>query len=190
MTIDLIEVQVAGPQGPAGPTGPTGPIGATGPAGATGPQGPAGAAGSPFYGQASKMDAGTINVATQGVYQATGLTATFDLANAAGVALATTNTFGLRNTSGSTKIFRVYGSIDAKASNNEILGIKLAKNGAALDSTECRAFGGSSQQEAKLVTSWMISLADGDEVSLFIANHSSAHSIAFGRGRILMSAVN
>ena len=165
MTIDLIEVQVPGPQGPLGSS-------------------------APFYGQASKMTAGTINIASIGVYQATGLAATFDSTNASGVVLATTNTFGLRNASGSTKLFRVYSSFDAKASNNEVLGIKLAKNGVPIDATECRAFGGSSQQEAKLVTSWMVLLASDDEVSLFIANHSSTAQIAFGRGRILMSAVD
>jgi hypothetical protein len=165
MAIDLIEVQVPGPQGPPGAV-------------------------TRLYGQASKMTAGTIVVASQGVYQATGLAATFDSANASGVVLATTNTFGLRYTGSLTKLFRVYGSIDAKAGNNEILGVKLAKNGVSVDATECRAFGGSSQQEAKLVTSWMISLASNDEVSLFIANHGSAGQIAFGRGRILMSAVN
>lgn len=166
MTVDLIEVQVQGPQGPPG------------------------ASATPIYGQASRMTSGTIAVATQGVYQATGLAAIFDSANASGVALATTNTFGLRNTSGTTKLFRIYGSIDAKGGNNEVLGIKLAKNGAVVSETECRAFGGNSQQEAKLVTSWMVELASNDEISLFIANHSSTVSIAFGRGRILMSAVN
>jgi hypothetical protein len=40
---------------------------------------------------------------------------------------------------------QVYGSIDAKTvtGNNKILGIKLAKNGTAIDQTECRAFTGS-----------------------------------------------
>jgi hypothetical protein len=165
MAIDLIEVQVTGPQGPPG-------------------------AETPLYGQASRMTAGAIVVASRGIYQATGLTAVFDSANACDVVLATVNTFGLRYTDVLTKLFRVYGSIDAKAGNNEILGIKLAKNGVPIDETECRASSGSSQQEAKLVTSWMISLASNDEVSLFIANHSSASQIAFGRGRILMSAVN
>lgn len=166
MTIDLIEVQVLGPQGPPG------------------------ASGTPIYGQASRMTAGTISVVTQSVYQPTGLAAVFDLPTAAGVVLATVNTFGLRNVSGFTKVFRIYGSIDAKAGNNEILGIKLAKNGTAIDSTECRAFAGSSNQEAKLVTSWMIELQNNDEVSLLIANHSGTEQIAFSRGRILMSAVN
>lgn len=171
MTIDTIEIQVRGPQGIQGLPGPAGP------------------AGSAYYGQASRMTAGTITVASQGAYQATGLAATFDSSAASGVALGTVNTFALRNTSGVAKVFRVYGSMDAKGSNNEILGIKLAKNGTPIDATECRAFGGNSQQEAKLVTSWMVSLSPNDEISLFVANHSSSHEIAFGRGRILMSSV-
>jgi len=166
MTVDLIEVQVPGPQGPPGSPG------------------------TPVYGQASRVTAGTISVAAQDVYQATGLAATFDLTTAAGVALATVNTFGLRNVSGFTKIFRVYGTIDGKAGNNEVIGIKLAKNGVAISETECRAFSGSSHQEAKLVTSWLIQLANLDEVSLFVANHSGSSQITFSRGRILMSAVN
>lgn len=164
MTIDLIEVQVPGPPGPPGSS-------------------------APFYGQASRMTTGTITVASQGVYQATGLTPVFD-ANALGVSASTTASFGLKNISGVIKLFRIYGSIDAKGNNNEVLGIKLAKNGVPVDETECRAFAGSSAQEAKLVTSWMIQLANNDEVSLLIANHSSNHPITFGRGRILMSAVN
>jgi hypothetical protein len=107
------------------------------------------------------------------------------------MALATTNTFGLKNTSGSTKLLRFFGSIDARTvtGNNQTLGVKLAYNGVAIDATECRAFTGTGTEEAKLVTSWMISVANNDEVSLFIANHSGSGDISFRRGRILASEV-
>jgi hypothetical protein len=142
-------------------------------------------------GQASKMDSGTVDITTQGVYIATGLTATFDASTANGMALATTNTFGLKNTSGSTKLFRFFGSIDARTvtGNNQTLGVKLAYNGVAIDATECRAFTGTGTEEAKLVTSWMISVANNDEVSLFIANHSGSGDISFRRGRLIASEV-
>jgi len=140
-------------------------------------------------GQASKMDTGTITIATQGTYVTTGLTGIFDAATANGMTLGTVDAFGLKNTSGSTKLLRFYGSIDATASNNQILGIKLAYNGVAIDETECRAFTGSGGQEAKLVTSWMIEVANGAEVSLFIANHSGATNISLKRARILASEV-
>jgi hypothetical protein len=142
-------------------------------------------------GQASKMDTGTIDIASQGAYVTTGLTATFDANTANGMALATVNAFGLKNTSGVTKLLRFFGSIDARTvtGNNQTLGVKLAYNGVAIDETECRAFTGTGTEEAKLVTSWMISVANNDEVSLFIANHSGSGNISFRRGRLLASEV-
>lgn len=142
-------------------------------------------------GQLSKVDAGTITITTQSVYVTTGLTGTFDTATASGMTLGTTNTFAVKNTSGATKLMQIYGSIDAKTvtGNNHTLGIKLAKNGTAIDQTECRAFTGSGGQEAKLVTNWMISMAANDEVALFIANHSGTENISFGRGQLVATEV-
>ena len=154
-----------------------------------GPAGPSGAAAVMVRGQASKMDSGTITISTQSVYATTGLTGIFNTATASGMTLGTVHAFALKNTSGGTKLLRFYGSIDATASNNQILGIKLAYNGVAIDETECRAFTGSGGQEAKLVTSWMISVANNDEVSLFIANHSGATNISLKRGRLVASEV-
>jgi hypothetical protein len=156
-----------------------------------GPAGPSGAAAVMVRGQASKMDSGTIDIVTQGVYVSTGLTGTFDSTTASGMTLGTTNAFAVKNTSGATKLMQIYGSIDAKTvtGNNKVLGIKLAKNGTAIDQTECRAFTGSGNEEAKLVTNWMISMAANDEVALFIANHSSNVDITFARGRLVATEV-
>jgi hypothetical protein len=142
-------------------------------------------------GQISKMDSGTVDIVTQGVYITTGMTGVFDTATASGMALGTTHAFALKNTSGSTKLLRFFGSIDARTvtGNNQTLGIKLAYNGVAIDETECRAFTGTGTEEAKLVTSWMISVANNAEVSLFIANHSGSGDISFRRGRIVASEV-
>ena len=156
-----------------------------------GPAGPSGAAAAAVRGQVSKMDAGTIVIATQSVYVSTGLTGTFDTATASGMTLGTSNTFAVKNTSGATRLMQIYGSIDAKTAtgNNKILGIKLAKNGTAIDQTECRAFTGSGAEEAKLVTNWMISMAPNDEVALFIANHSGDEDITLGRARLVATQV-
>ena len=146
----------------------------------------------PFVcGQVSKMDAGTIDIVTQSVYVSTGLTGTFDTTTANGMTLGTVDAFAVKNTSGSTKLMQIYGSIDAKTAtgNNKILGIKLAKNGTPIAETECRAFTGSGAEEAKLVTNWMISMAANDEVALFIANHSGDEDITFGRGRLVATQV-
>jgi len=152
-----------------------------------GPAGPSGAAASMARGQCSKVTDGTIDITAQGSYISTGLIATLDTDTAQGMVLGTDDTFGLKNDSASTKLFRVYGSIDANTvtQNNKVLGIKLAKNGTAIDETECRAYTGGSNEEAKLVTSWMVELDDGDEISLMIANHSSTTDIILKRGRII-----
>jgi hypothetical protein len=156
-----------------------------------GPAGPSGAAAVMVRGQISKMDSGTVDIVTQGVYITTGMTGIFDAATASGIALGTSHAFALKNTSGGTKLLRFFGSIDARTTsgNNKVLGIKLALNGVAIDATECRAFTGGSNEEAKLVTSWMIELANEDEVSLFIANHSDSGDISFRRGRLVASEV-
>lgn len=146
----------------------------------------------PFVcGQVSKMDDGTIDIVTQSVYVSTGLTGTFDTTTANGMTLGTVDAFAVKNTSGSTKLMQIYGSIDAKTAtgNNKVLGIKLAKNGTAIDQTECRAFTGSGGEEAKLVTNWMISMAANDEVALFIANHSGDEDITLGRARLVATQV-
>jgi hypothetical protein len=140
-------------------------------------------------GQCSKMTNGTISGLTQGAYVSTGLTATFDTNTAEGIGPGTVDLFALKNISGATKLMRFYGSIDAQAGNNQTLGIKLAKNGVAIDETECRAFTASGGAEAKLVTSWMISMASGDEIALMVANHSAATDITLKRARLLASEV-
>ena len=152
-----------------------------------GPAGPSGSVAPLVCGQVSKMDAGTIDIVTQSVYVSTGLTGTLDATTANGIELGTTDTFAVKNTSGATKLMQIYGSIDAKTAsgNNKILGVKLAKNGSAIDQTECRAFTGSGNEEAKLVTNWMISMAANDEVALFMANHSSNVDITLGRARLV-----
>ena len=135
-------------------------------------------------GQASKMTSGTIAIGTAGTYQSTGLTATFDSATDYQMTLGTADTFGLKNDSGVSKLFMVQASMDASAGNNHTLGISLAKNGSVISQSECRAFTGSNTQITKLFCFWMIELADGDEVAMFVANHNDTSSISFQRGRI------
>jgi hypothetical protein len=140
-------------------------------------------------GQVSRTSVGAISIASQGDYQSTGLTGSFDTATGEGLALGTTDTFAIKNTSGATKLLQFYASIDAAAGNNQTLGIKLAKNGTPVDQTECRAFTGSGGQEAKLVTNWIIEVANNDEVALFVANISASTNLELRRARIVATEV-
>ena len=146
-------------------------------------------AGYDVRGQISRTTSQVCPAAAQGVYRSTGATGTLDTAASSGLVLGTTDTMGLRNSSGRAVLLRFYGSIDATAGNNQTLGIKLALNGTAVDATECRAFTGSGNQEAKLVTSWMINVPVSGEVSLLIANHSSSADVTLQRARLVASQV-
>ena len=143
----------------------------------------------PAIGQVSRTTAGTVTITTAGVYVTTGLTATLDASTANGFIRGTTDLFGVRNNTDVTRVMRVYGSADARGGNNQVHGIKLALNGTPINETECLAFTGAAGQEAKLVTSWIIRMDPGDEVSLRIANISTTDNIEIRRGRIVASAV-
>jgi hypothetical protein len=166
-------------------------VGKQGPPGVQGPAGPPGldGTGAPIFGQVAKMTAGTITIATQGVYQSTGLTAVLDGENA-GISLGTSDTFAIKNTSGVTRRLKISASYDASmAGATKVLGLALAVNGVVDLDTECRATTGLQGAIAKLATQWIIDLADGDEVALYVANHSSTVDIDFQRGRIVATSV-
>lgn len=140
-------------------------------------------------GQVSNTTGGTA-IVTQNVFSSTTLVGTLDTGVTTGMGLSTTNNFGLKNTSGTTRIFRFYGSVDARGANpNHTLGIRLAKNGTSIPETECRAYA-TSNAEAKLVTSWMIELDDNDEINIMMTSFAASETITIGRGRLVASTVD
>jgi hypothetical protein len=140
-------------------------------------------------GQVSNTTGGTA-IVTQNVFSSTTLVGTLDIGVTTGMGLSTTNNFGLKNTSGTTRIFRFYGSVDARGANpNHTLGIRLAKNGTSITETECRAYA-TSNAEAKLVTSWMIELNDNDEINIMMTSFAESEIITIGRGRLVASTVD
>ena len=140
-------------------------------------------------GQISVITDELVPITTVGQYVSTGIDGVFDSAASQGFVKGTADTFGVKNNTDVTRLMQVYGSFDAKGGNNQIHGIKLALNGSPIDVTECRAFTSSSGSEAKLVTSWIIKMAPGDEVSLMIANFSSTDDITVSRGRVVATAI-
>ena len=145
-------------------------------------------------GQISKMTSFTaVPVAATGTYYPLENGGTLDTTVSTNMILGATSTFSIRNTSGVTRVFRIYASVDATASNDDILGIKLyagvAGSLSARDETECRAFTNTVNDAAKLATSWMISLANNEEVAVYVANHSVIQNITAQRARIVAEAV-
>lgn len=147
-------------------------------------------AGADVRGQVSRLTSHQIPSAAQGVYRAIGATGTLDTTTASGIALGTTDPMGLRNSSGNTVLLRVSGSVEATAGNNNTLALKLAVNGVVIDATETHAIHGSGGQDAKLTTTWMVSLPANGEVSMHLANLSASADITVTRARLVASQVH
>lgn len=142
-----------------------------------------------FRGQCGVITDHLVPISTVATFTPTGITATYDTTIGYNSSLGVVDGFAIKNLSGATLLARVYASADCTAKNNEVLGIKLAYNGSAIDETECRAFTGSGGQEAKLVTSWIIEMEPDAEVSLLLANFAAAEDITVKRGRLVVSGV-
>ena len=145
-------------------------------------------------GQISRMTAFTaVTVSVIGTYYPLTNAGTLDTGVNSNMSLGASSTFSIKNTSGVTRVFRVYASVDATASNNDVLGIRLFKGTAgslaAVTETECQAFTSSSSSAAKLVTSWMVSLAANEEIAVYVANHTAASNITAQRARLIAEAV-
>jgi hypothetical protein len=95
----------------------------------------------------------------------------------------------LKNVSGEPILCRFYASADIEAGNSKVLGIKLALDGVLIDETECRAPTGVGTTFAKLVTSWIIEVADGEEVALYVANHTTTGNLTVQRCRLIAATV-
>jgi hypothetical protein len=177
----------SGSSATAGTSGSSASSGSSATAGSSGLTGADGD-GTAYYGQVSKITSGTINIASAGVYQSTGLVGTLD-SEAYGVALGTTDTFAVKNTTGSAQLFKIYGSADIDTGNNKTLGIKLALNGTPINNTECNAPTGNGTSFAKLITNWMIELQPNDEVALYVTNKSNSGNVTLLRARLVASTV-
>lgn len=147
--------------------------------------------GNPARGQVSVQNNTTVtNIITAGVFVEAGLNGTLDTSTDVNFTALTDNKIGLRYTGSDTRIFWCYGSYDGVAGNNEMLAVRIAKNGTSIPQTECRAFTGSNIQEGKLVTTWMIELSTNDTISLVLANASSTHDITIKRARLVANAIS
>lgn len=143
-------------------------------------------------GQASRITTGTVPSAgafTQGVYQSVQNAATLDSATAAGIELGTGD-FSLKNISGTTRVFNVSAGLEILHAGGTLLyGIKLAKNGTPIDQSEMQE-NVSNNNPGYLSTEWMVSLADGDEVSPYMACVNGTAAITLNRARIIVTSID
>ena len=147
--------------------------------------------GNPARGQVSVQNNTTVtDIITQNEFVEAGLNGSLDTNTVVNFTALTDNKIGLRYTGSDDRIFWCYGSADAVAGNNQMLAIRLAKNGTSIPETECRAFTASNAQEGKLVTTWMIQLTTDDTISVVLANASNNHDITIKRARLVANAIS
>lgn len=130
------------------------------------------------------------DITAAGTFTEAGINGTLDTATAVHFSALNNNCFGLRYTGANTRLFWFYGSYDCADGNNQMLGIRLTKNGTSIPATECRAFTASNLTEAKLVTTWMIELATDETVSLVVCNVDHNSDVTIKRGRLVANAIS
>jgi hypothetical protein len=142
----------------------------------------------PSYGQCSRQTSATINIAEAGAYVLADVTPTLDSANSVDFELASAG-LGLKYVGEFTRAFKFFASVDAGGSANKTYGLRLALNADTIAATECRAFHPAGAAEAKLVSSWIITMDPTDQVRVFIANHTDTTNIDFMRGRVVTCSI-
>lgn len=137
-----------------------------------------------YYGQMSNQSSQTVNITTQGVYVPMNIIGTFDNTNSQGTSAPTTASFGIKNSAGDNKKYVVIATADVEIGNNKTAGWRLAVNGVLIAETTCTATTGT-QNFAKLMTQWIVTLDDGDEISCYLANLSNTDNIQVDRSKIV-----
>jgi hypothetical protein len=124
------------------------------------------------HGQIRDITGGTVTIATVDTYQSTGLTATLDTTTDDGIALATTDGYGIKNVSGDSGVFLVAVSF-----------VRAAVGGVGQWFGSLYLNGSPITQTQNIITSdrfsfqWLIDLNDGDEVVFYVKNLANTNSI-------------
>jgi len=153
-----------------------------------GPAGPQGIPGPSirYQGQIARVAIGTVSGIVQSSYKPVAISGTFDSSIASGVVIG--SGFALRNNTGQTLVFAANAATEASAGNQEHLGLMLTKNGTVVSGSEVRGHTGNSSSAVPLtIPSYFISLDNGDEVGLAVANFSATANVSLERTRLTLS---
>lgn len=138
------------------------------------------------YGQFYFSSASATTISVSGTYyKAAGTTTSSQLSN---VTMPANNR--LQNDSGATRVFRITAHVDATdGAGNKLVGMKLAKNGTAIDETLVNDET-ASNTGANLDINWFVSLANGEYVEIFLANLTDTSDVTAANGQMLIQAVD
>lgn len=152
-----------------------------------GPAGPSGVPGNNvrYQGQLSRLPLTTVSGIVQNVYKPVTMSGTLDSVSSGIIA---GSGFSLRNNTGSTFVMFVTVATEASSGNQEHLGLMLTKNGAVISGSETRAHTGNSSSAAPItLPAFFVSLNNGEEIGIAVANFSSNVAIDLERTRLTLS---
>ena len=141
-------------------------------------------------GQASRTTDATVAGAAAGTYRAIGAAGTLDASVSSGLAIGTTDPFGLRNTGASAVLLDVLARVNLIGGNNHVLALRIALNGVSIPETEVRQSSGSGNAETNLASRWMVTVPAGGEVSMQVTNYSDTAAMTFKRGTLVAQEVH
>jgi hypothetical protein len=142
----------------------------------------------PYRGTSYRVATGAVTGLTQNVYKDPELEGTLDPDTAVGTGPATLVPMGIKNISEETRTCLVIATSDVRGTANKQMGIKIAKNGVVIDSTECRGYS-TPTTSVKLHSAYILTMEPGDEVSYQLANFTNTDNIEMERGRIVVFAI-
>jgi len=142
----------------------------------------------PFRGVSFRMTTGTVTGVVQGVFKDPSLAGQVDPETLAGIGPALLTPMGLRNESEEPRTCVVVATADVRGTANKQMGLRIAKNGVSIPSSECRGYS-TPTTSIKLHSAYILTLEPGDEVSYQLANFTNNDNIEMERGRIVLFAV-
>ena len=142
----------------------------------------------PFRGVAFRTVTGTVTGVVQGVYKDPGLAGQIDPDTSVGTGPAVLTPMGIKNTSEERRTCVVIATADVRGTANKQMGLRIAKNGVSIPSSECRGYS-TPTTSIKLHSAYILTLEPGDEVSYQLANYTNTDDIEMERGRIVLFAV-
>ena len=128
-------------------------------------------------------------ITTIDTYVEAGVVGALDTATDIDFTALNTGKFGVKYVGTETKTFWIFASTEATDGNNRIFAMRLAKNGTSIPASEAHGHTGASGVEAIMVTSWMLTLAPNDEVSLTFANLSNTDDLTIKRARLVINCI-
>jgi hypothetical protein len=143
---------------------------------------------SPMYGQCYVDSSDTITISSQGTYVEIGTSAVLNSV-VSGMTLGDSGNLSLKNDTARTRVVKVEGILDLSlvSGASKSVGVKLAKNSTPIDESEHRSF--IVDSEMSLQSSWIVSLAPDDEISVFVANHTDTVNLDLKRGVLVASYI-